>query len=638
LKYLKFLSVSVIIALTAMVYGQSDTLIKTKLKARPVYITISDFESLDTTFKNFDTTLNGEQHINKLRKQNLNYQDLGLLGTPMQTLYLMSTKSAGFNFGFNTMDNWIYGLSKTEEKLIVAPAPYTQIKYAQGEKELIFLELLHTQNITQRWNIGLDYRRLKTNNYLFNMDGITENKVRITSIYNLNLFTNYHTKSDRYYLLASVIFNKYTLTETGGLKFPLSFDTTSGKRRVFNNPLVNASNFFVNPKLSISNYFRFGKTKFNTIIKNSMVIDTLSFEFKPKGYFYHTIDLSRSVFSYKHPDADTPYYQSPLIGPIHDSIYLNELTNKVGLVLKTNYKQFSNLIKFGVDFSNYGVFNSNYGKVPLSNLSINGKIMSKLGSKQGEIELNGKGQYFISGYNVNDFLLNAEIRLLSQDKFNLTGRINSQRHAADYFQNSGYTTPIQWDQVLNPTLRNGIEASFEWLPKQLKAGMNAVNFKNYNIYYFDKAPSGIDFNYLHLFMSHSFHLGKVNWSNRINFQNTSQVFHLPKWSLAGGVYYQTHLFKKNMLARFGVDYFWFSSYFADEYNPYLRQFVWQNKTKIGNYPYFDLYMSAQVQTMNIFIKFEHINQGISGNRYYSTPLYPNTPRFFRFGINWRLFN
>lgn len=93
-----------------------------------------------------------------------------------------------------------------------------------------------------------------------------------------------------------------------------------------------------------------------------------------------------------------------------------------------------------------------------------------------------------------------------------------------------------------------------------------------------------------------------------------------------------------MLARIGMDYYWYSSYYADAYNPYIRQFTWQNTTKIGNYPYFDFYMSAQVQTMNLFIRFEHINQGLTGNRYYSTPLYPNPPRFFRFGLNWRLFN
>lgn len=92
-----------------------------------------------------------------------------------------------------------------------------------------------------------------------------------------------------------------------------------------------------------------------------------------------------------------------------------------------------------------------------------------------------------------------------------------------------------------------------------------------------------------------------------------------------------------MLARIGIDYYWFSSYYADAYNPFLRQFVWQNNTQIGNYPYIDVYASAQIQTMNLFIRLEHVNQGISGNGY-PTPLYPNPPRFFRFGVNWRLFN
>ncbi len=621
-----------------MVMGQSDSTTRPIRKIRPVFISIQDLESLKPNIQAFDTSLNGFHQLNSYRKQNIAYQDLGLIGTPGQPLNLTTIKQPGFDLGFNRMNTWMYNKTSADERIIIAPTGYTKLNYSQGAKELIFLELLHTQNITRRWNAGIDYRRLKTNNYLFFISGDEYNKIRIPAISNVKLFSSYHGKKDKYYILGAITYNKITLRETGGLKYPLSFDTTSGRLRVFENPLINVTNTINQPSLVINQYYRFGVTSYQTQLNDSNRIDTLSFDFAPKGYFYHTFQLSKTTFKYKDLLPDTFYYPSFFTEPIFDSMALKEMTNSIGFAIKTTYKQFSNFIKTGIEHSNIGVFNSFFGQRAFNNLSLNGTILAALTSKFGEIELTGNGKWFIAGYNNKDYLLQTGAKLLVKEKFKLLAQISSQRHVADYFQNIGFTTPIKWNQTLKPALRNGLDASLEWLPWQLIVGFAASNFQNYNIYFFNSAPKGIDFNYLNVYVSNNLKFGKTHWNNRISYQEISQTFHLPKLSVSGGIYFENRFFKKNMLARIGVDYFWYSSYFADDYNPYLRQFVWQDKTKIGNYPYLDFYISAKVQTMNLFIRFEHINNGISGNRYYSTPLYPNPPRFFRFGVCWRLFN
>lgn len=621
-----------------MAIGQSDSSKKVVKRVRPLFISIQDFESLKHTIQTFDTSLNGIHQLNPYRKQNQAYQDLGLIGTPSQPLSLSTTKTAGFDLGFNRMNSWLYNHTGIDERIIIAPTPYSKLNYSQGAKGLIFIDILHTQNINNRWNVGIDYRRMKTNNYLFELVKGSDYNVKIPSIYNLKLFSSYRSKSDKYYLLGAVTYNKNVIRETGGLLNSLSFDTTSGKRRVFENPLANASNSINQPAIVLKQFYRFGKTSLITQKRDSNTIDTLGLDFTPKGYFYHSFHASRSIFRYKDPAADTPYYQTLFTDGINDSMVMKEVTNAVGVVLKTSYKQFSNLIKAGAEYSNYGVFNNFTGQQAFYNLSLNGMLIAALTSKFGEVELNGNGQIFMAGYNSKDYLLQTGAKLLIKDKFKLNAQFSSQRHVADYFQTLGFTSSIKWNQTLKPTYRNGLDASVEWIPWQLKAGFTASNFQNYNIYFFDAAPKGIDFNYLNVFVSNNLKFGKINWHNRVSYQEISQTFHLPKLSVSGGVFFENRFFKKNMLARIGIDYYWYSSYFADSYNPYLRQFVWQNTTKIGNYPYFDFYMSAQVQTMNLFIRFEHINQGLTGNRYYSTPLYPNPPRFFRFGVSWRLFN
>jgi len=627
-------------AVSGVSAAQSDTG-KAKLKVRPLYISIEDIENLNFKLQSIDTSLNSFHQLNAYRKQNQGYQDLGLVGTPMQALSLNATKQTGFDLGFNRMSDWMYKTDGSSERMVISPSAYSALNYSQGEKELIFLEVLHTQNITRRWNAGLDFRRLKTNNYLFfNLAGNeTYTKVRVPSNYNLRLFSSYRSKMDKYYVLGSVTFNKYTLRESGGLLSAEAFDTTSGKRRVFENPLTQANNSMTQPTLFVKQFYRFGKTSYQTQIKDSNNFDTLSFDFAPKGYFYHTIRVSRSVFKYIDLSADTPYYPTPIFDVLtKDSMVLKELSNAIGLVFKTKYKGFSNIIKLGGEQSNYGVFNNHFGQLGYYNLSLNAGWIAALKLVSGEAELQGKGQFFIAGYNQKDFLLQAAAKVLIKDKIRFWAQFSSQQHAADYFQSKAYTNQVVWNQKLNPTLRNGLESSAEWMPLKLKVGFAVTNLKNYFLYYNGSKPGGIDFNYLQIYASHLIKLGRFYWHNRLSNQQVSKIYHLPRLTLSGGVYFENRFFKKNMLARIGIDYYWYSSYFADAYNPYLRQFVWQNTTQIGNYPYIDVYASAQIQTMNLFIRMEHINQGLSGNRYYSTPLYPSPPRFFRFGVNWRLFN
>lgn len=641
LKSVRAILLIVVVIYSRFVLGQTDsTDTHNKIKIRPVYVSIHDLEALKkNSISSFDTSLNAFHQLNPYRKQNFAYQDLGLIGTPIQGLFLNNMKAPGFDLGLNRMNDWLYPTKGEAEKLIISPTPYTSLNYSQGEKELIFLEVLHTQNITRRWNMGIDYRRLKTNNYMFfNLDGEAITKVRIPSIYNVKLFSSYHNKSDKYYLLAAITYNKITLRETGGLLDPLSFDTTSGKRRVFENPLVNASNSTVQPAFFMKQYFRFGQTTFQTELKDSNTLDTLSFDFIPKGFFYHSIHTSKSTYSYKDNSPDSFFYPAKIFDDItNDSMVLKEITNTAGVVLKTNYKQFSNLIKLGAEQSNFAVFNSHHGQLSYYNLSVNGQLMAALTSKKGEIQLIGNGQFFLAGYNNRDYLIQALAKIELSKKVRLTSQFTSQRHMADYFQSRAFTNHIVWNQALSPTFRNGLESAIEWLPQKLKGGVNVSNFQNYNLYFFAKAPQGINFNYVHIYIANSIKLRKLTWHNRLSFQEAGKVYNLPKLAVSGGVFYENRYFKSNMLARFGMDYYWFSTYNADMYSPFTRQFVWQNTTKIGNYPYVDVYASAQVQTMNLFIRFEHINMGLTGKRYYATPFYPNPPRFFRFGVNWRLF-
>lgn len=625
--------------LSVCLFAQTDTS-KSLKKVRPTYLSIQKFEALQTDFSSFDTSLNNSHIIHPLRKQYLPYQDLGMPGSATQNLFLSPLKTPGFDVGFHSMDAWLFNMYGADERIVIAPTPYTDLNYNQGEKELIILEATHTRNIRRRWNAGIDYRRVKANNYLFfNLDGQTYNKVRIPNIYNVKLYSSYRSKTDKYYILGSITYNKSNLRETGGLIYPESFDTTSGKRRVFENPYKNASNTINQPSIFVKQYYRFGKSRYETIELDSGHLDTVALQFKPAGYFYHSLHASRTVMCYKDAKADTPYYPAPFFTTgTNDSMRISEISNSIGLVWINAQKVFNNRIHAAVEHNSYGVYNNYYGQVTPYNLSVFGDITAGVHIDSNSLQLTGKGRFYPIGYNQKDYVLAGQALLSLGRKLVLNFGINSQQHKANQFQTVGFTNHSAWVQTLTDTRRNGIEGYAEWLPLNTRLGFVTTAYKNYYLYYNKALPAGIDFNYFNVYLLNNLRGKHWGFNNRFAFQSVSGDYHLPQYTLNGGLYYEAHYFKHNLLARLGVDYYWYSEYFADAYNPYLKQFVWQNTTKIGNYPYFDVYLSGTIQTVNFYLKFEHVNQGISGNRYYSTPFYPNNPRFFRLGINWRLFN
>lgn len=640
LKRLKTYLIFIAILISNGILGQSDSAkTNTKQKIRPYFTDLQSFENLKRTRRSYDTSLDGIHRLNPYLKASLPYQDLGLVGTPIQPLFLKTIKDPGFDPGFNRLKDWMVHQSDSDIQLVTAPTPYTFLNYCQGAKDLIFLDVLHTRNITPRFNAGLKYRRIKTNNYLFyQMGGDLYNKIRIPSIYNLDLFGSYRSKTDKYYVLGNLVLNKINVRESGGLTYPLSFDSTKGNLRVFENPLNDASNSLKQHAAGFRQYYRFGTTTYQTVIKDS-VPDTLSFDFRPNGYFFHNLLVRRTLFQYLDPQADTPYYPFPAFGNnTNDSIALKEINNDAGIFINVGKRNINQQVKLAVSHSQYWYHNAHNSQDVFHNLSLYGALHTALNSRPGFVHLNANGRLYVSGYNSKDYLSSIQATLAIRKKFILEGNLLSQRHTPDYFQTKANTNFAIWDQNLNPVYRNGLNAKMDIIPLGLKAGINVSNFRNYVLYYRNSAPSGVDFSYLEWFVSNHIQFGACTWHNRISNQTVSKTFHLPEWTLAGGLFWEHKFFKKNMQARFGLDYYWYSSYYADRYIPWLRQFVWQNDVKIGNYPYIDLYISATVQTMNLFVKFEHLNQGISGNRYYASPEYPNPPRFFRFGLNWRLFH
>ena len=145
-----------------------------------------------------------------------------------------------------------------------------------------------------------------------------------------------------------------------------------------------------------------------------------------------------------------------------------------------------------------------------------------------------------------------------------------------------------------------------------------------------------------LSLTQNLKLGPLNWENIITYQKSTNIDALPVPEI--NIY--SNLFLRFKIAHvlkcdFGADARYFTRYYAPDYSPAIGQYVVQaseQRTKVGNYPIFNVYANFHLKHTRFFVMMSHINAGSGDRNYFLTPHYPLNQRIFRFGLSWNFFN
>ncbi|MBS1615401.1 MAG: hypothetical protein JST06_04700, partial [Bacteroidetes bacterium] len=136
------------------------------------------------------------------------YRNLGNLGTPAAS-QLFSPENLGQcgpSLGYHVYDE--YRFDADSLLYYNTTRPYTSFGYELGSKLEQTLRLLHTQNITPRWNIALQYRKVNSAGY-FRLQ---------RSNHDLGaLSTQFKSRNLRYELFGAIVYNKEQTDENGGI-------------------------------------------------------------------------------------------------------------------------------------------------------------------------------------------------------------------------------------------------------------------------------------------------------------------------------------------------------------------------------------------------------------------------------------
>jgi hypothetical protein len=621
--------------------------------------------------------------------------NLGEPGSPVYTGFEINTLQDIVHPGCNPFGSQIQ--RARDMKFHRAFAPFTEFNYLQGPGKTIALNALHTQNFSPGWNVTLDYRSI-INQEQYIGSG-QNNQFR-----NIKLGSLYQSNNNRYKQIIAFTWNRSNRNENGGLNVDSLFFIPQPAEKLglrtlgFYDPtLTTASSKFKQFEHLFSHKYYLNK---HWAVSQEVTFQRLSYEYKDSkrdtNYYGSTYFDSKTktadsnvwhIFTHK---TGIEYYFPRMRQHRLTSLSINHVVQSQTYQSKQsgfNGNFTDPTASHSVEFVSKGfgkfipIINTmhtlaGYGKGS-NRTTVGMPIFSKTyyyPSQKGPISHDSSTGSYIDGQRVighRNSKLSWGVLLYYDNQF----------QPASLQQQAFYSNHFLFNKELLFTGNKNNEASF-YLTQFKKP--NVANLKTpnpatnqtaspladaqkvkFNTYLtiqngtwinptmsIDSVPVTQlnDAQYMSFILGFNWYLTKFSISQLISNKTfkTSQLNNLfnygvPVWKSTTSLRYRTPAFHHAMDLTLGADIQYTSKFQTTYYRPDAATFVVDaNQTESGNYFELDLYAVARVQTVDVFLKAEHINElfVIPGfnTRYQYIAGYPIQPYRIQFGLNWKFYN
>ena len=632
-----------------------------------------DFTSLDSI--PIDTLMPRFQiYYKPISERALNVY-LGNLNLPYTSVIFANRKPYS---DFLFADGIEYNFHQPEELIYYKTwAPYTELTYFTGgpkSRQEQKLNIIHTQNVNKNLNVGF----LGDLNY---SDGQYSNQRTRTSAF--TLWSGYKEKN--YSIYGNVSLNSYKAQENGGIQNDA--DYTSGNDA--NNIAVNLTNANTNiTRQSIFFYQRLyltGSFKEDSLKKSSIWDEALSLihTFKYENYkrgFSDNITGSKGLIGdrdyYKINNFDTisKYYDK--LG--NDPVFSKILKRDSALYKKTSdtayFRRFENTfqlafnakdllkipaeLRFGIknqiDKYKYGskydstLFINNGDSVhsnPLISpkLDINTAFIGSLSDRFSKtIKWGVSGEYYFTGSKMYDFELNGDLEKSIKHNFilKLTGRLANTNPG--YFVRNYMASNISWDNGSDFSKQKTLTGHVGIYHLKFKFFVDAqIDYYHHFLYFgIDAKPTTAkDISVQSLTVNKLIDWGIFHTDFRLTFQNATDngAVAVPNFSGFNSTYLAFTMFKV-LHVQVGADAFYNTPFYADNYMPETGLFYRQNKIKLDNYPYVDMFLNIKLKRFRFFLKYDRVNTLIPHQEGFYMPHYPYNPSILKFGLSWTFYD
>lgn len=560
------------------------------------------------------------------------YQHLGNIGTASQPLLFRMPNKIGARLGRHAFDRYAY--NPRNINYYDTRSPYSHLYYVQGGRGEQVFEAIYARNITPNWNIGAAYQIISAEKQL----ATSPQENGLISGRGAKIFSHYTSKDKKYDLFANFTLFRHEQVEQGGVRRPEE-EGLRDNLFLYENGTINLQQATTQEKRSTYHLLHMYKLA----QENLKVYHQFDLGFQEDDFTDDGIPLLVNTAT-----NDTSVYFYPR------ALYSTRLTRD-----QSKYRELENIVGFTgrTKISSYKV----YAKLRNSKLTYNAAqtIRPDADSIAATLtQARSFNQVFVGGelsgfYKKAEVVLSGEVQVPSDYRVKALARLGGAYGSLERVLQSPSLTEtfilsnhFDWDNEdrFNNSVYDRLEVGYasKFGERQfLRVTGHVNNIKRY--FYFDEQFTPQQEARQRLFgaeLQHHIHFGSIHFENFIAYTNTSDAdkIRVPEWLLDSKLYFEGSLFKKALYGQFGVQAYLPSSYYGDGYMPVTQQFYIQNELKTAGYPVLDVFLTADIKTLNIFLKMSHINSELWEPGYLETPYYPGMRRSFVFGIKWMFFD
>lgn len=603
--------------------------IKTHRDSTQVSFFYNDFEKLGAlNLHPNDTSITGFQSYDPLYVHDQFYATQGNIGQNYRSLlpYPFMVKS-GFDYGIHTFDHYLF--QNDSVKYYKVSKTFTEVSYVQGAKKEQNFHAVFSRNIYRSLNIGFDFRvRSSPGAY-------TRQKANHI---NFVLTTQFISKNKRYGVIANFLVNRLKNYENGGIKYDSLFEQNlEPNRSIIPINLKEAQNRIRETGFFMKHYFNLSRHP-----KNSK--DTTYYS-KPRvdlGRLTYSFQYNRQIQNYIDYFPDSLFYPPATLDSTftYDSLTIKKIINEVVwsnpsfnpqnkprlLQLEAGLRQqyievsLHSIKKYFVQFIPHAEIN--FTPVP-------------------SLQLQARGDYVLGDYNEADMSLKVKLSaILGKPEKNagiITLSGNYAMQQPGWFYEHYLGNNFCWDTTWQK--QGVIAGGFNYRFRKINTGFTFSRINNY--VYLDTAAKpqqlSSEFGHIYVYLNGDADLWKFTFRTRLAYQTVqgTTILHLPVFMGSLAIFFTQQLFKGAATFQPGLNFFYNTAYYGDNYMPATRSFYLQENREIGNYLYMDVFINLKIQRARFFASYTHFNASFMGRNYYTTPTYPMQDGAFRFGISWR---
>ncbi len=617
---------------------QKDSSEKPVLKPRkfPKQVSALQFWNRTDTLRFIDSQLLLNHRYTPDQRSAVLVNNLGAPGSPQFNLNHQIYKG-GFTLGLPLGDAYL--ITPDNFNFHEVGQAYTRFQYSQGAGSYTGLEALHTQNFSPTWNITLNYRSV------LNEDMYTgasqDNLMR-----NIGFGSDFSSIDGRYEQQFILSWNRNRRIENGGFVNDTLFYGTT--QNISDKPIIRNFGIYV-PTLNGAESFlsqTIHQFKHRYFLKEDK-----------KHYIWQELRYQNERFTYFDKSRDSMYYGAAYnytATKIDDSTSLKSGIQQLGWGFQ--------------DTQTLGIFKLELGyRLEYAHLrsQINDTIRQSVWETSNGINILGQWkrnneflQLDVSQMGTGYLKNNRNLILTGQHRWSDSSfvelKFSNKQQSPNLFQSYYLSNHFDFRGNVDPEhriIQNEISSQYGYHSQKMDFLMGIQIGSMQGVIRSWQGPtptilqpyqyiqSSLNWRYSgtnHWMIVSSIHVQKNNaaeWNN----------LGLPVLFSRLGLSYQNNAFSKALIYRIGFDANYSSNYLAFQYRSDNRQFYANSDAiNLGNYPILDVYFSGRIQTVDFFLKYEHLNNWwvlpFANSRYESTLNYPIQPDRFRFGFVWHFWN